>query len=273
MRQGRIALAAFCTLLLYGACSDIPTTPRADVGVGDPDQALTLEPVIVVGKCDPDLSADQCGGDGGDDCMTDAETTDPEMGYTSGCYNGGGGTGSPGGTGGGGGGGSGGSGGTSLPCPDYGCTSTEPTEPRSLAGDMHRDTIPPADCANPDNTAWQKLYCRSTLPDAAEQEKLLQALDRIAARGSECAALAQIGRDLIARGGIKVFIWQSGDAGAYGHPNTGIQLDADLIRLYDPIHSPGGSLEHHLVHEIDHVIRLGHIDAAELETPHTAACS
>ena len=135
---------------------------------------------------------------------------------------------------------------------------------------METDTIPPEDCSAANLTHWAKLFCfRAFPPDSAQRAVTLQALDAIALRGPECAAIAQKGRELLASGWITFFVWQEGDPAAYGNPNTGIQLDEAFARLY----STGGSnFERTLVHEIDHVLRLGHIDAAQLETPHTAQC-
>ena len=63
------------------------------VAVADaPSYAYTLEPVVVVGKCDPIMSIDWCGGSdpGGGDCMTSGDGAETQ--YTRGCYTGGGGT-------------------------------------------------------------------------------------------------------------------------------------------------------------------------------------
>jgi hypothetical protein len=135
---------------------------------------------------------------------------------------------------------------------------------------MARDTIPP-DCSAADLDHWQQLYCfRATLPDSVQTRTTLQALDRIAERGDACVMVAELGRDLLARGKIQFFVWQEGDSGGYGHRNTGIQLDEALVRFYN---TTGSILEHNLVHEIDHILGfLGHLDAAGAETPHTAQC-
>lgn len=72
------------------------------------------------------------------------------------------------------GGGGGAGGGSKTPvCPDSGCTEPDPEpEPEiSLANDMQRDTIPPSSCTDPNNTAWQQLYCRSLLPDSTQYRK------------------------------------------------------------------------------------------------------
>lgn len=173
---------------------------------------------------------------------------------------------------GGGGGGTGG-GGKTPSCPDYGCPDPEP-EPEfilSLENDLQRDTIPPADCADPNNSAWQKLYCRATLPDSIQQSKVQAALDRIAARGEACAVVAQLGRSMLAAAEIRFFEWRTGDATAYGHPNTDIQIAQELIARYDPTKADQ-DFEHVLVHEIDHMLRLDHIGQDRWDTPHTAQC-
>jgi hypothetical protein len=100
--------------LVSGACADstLPEPGSAAPGMiaahgAGPSQSYMLEPVIVVGKCDPYLSLDWCGGGGS--CATSVDGGGD--GYTvQGCgepYPGGGGGG--GYTGGGGGGGAGGS--------------------------------------------------------------------------------------------------------------------------------------------------------------------
>lgn len=155
-----------------------------------------------------------------------------------------------------------------------GCRAGEDPPPEqspepSLADDMVRDTIPP-DCAAPDLSHWQRLYCfRAAPPDSAQVRATLQALDRIAMRGEECAQVAREGRALLLSGRITFFVWQQGDTGGYGHRNTGIQLDEALARLHG---TPGSIFEEVLVHEIDHVLGLGHLDSFSLETPHSARC-
>jgi hypothetical protein len=190
--------------------------------------------------------------------MTSTGDTPPpdDLALVSGCETGGdGGGGTPGGT-------------TepTTPCPTSGCTEPEMT----LATDMARDTIPPDDCFDPDNTAWEKLYCRSAI-DTTQARKTRQALDRIAQRGSECAVLAQKGREMIDSGEIRFFLWTEGDDAGYGHPNTGIQIAAQMVARYDPL-QPDQDFEHVLVHELDHVFRRNHIDSSGWNTPNTALC-
>jgi len=139
-------------------------------------------------------------------------------------------------------------GGTNPTCPDTGCP---PAEEPSLADDMDRDTIPPADCFDPNNDRWEKVYCRATLPDTSQLRKTHQALNRITERGEACAILAQKGRELLASGQITFFAPEGTDAGGYGHRNTGIQLDAGFPAYYD---YPDSRFEKVLVHEIDHVL-------------------
>lgn len=125
MRHVHVMLAMLFTGLLATACSDVPTASTGvEVGHAGPSSAIILEPVVVVGKCDPYLSLDWCGGSdpGGGDCMTSTE--DSDLQYTSGCNTGGGGGGgpkSPSPT-------------APKPCPDYGCpTPTSPYEEGPLA--------------------------------------------------------------------------------------------------------------------------------------------
>lgn len=153
-------------------------------------------------------------------------------------------------------------------CPDSGCTQPEPE--MSLATDMLRDTIPPSSCVDPSNTHWQQLFCRSSV-DSAQAAKTRQALDRIAARGAECAVLAQKGREMLANGELRFFVWMQGDDAGYGHPNTGIQIAAQVLARYDPL-QPDQDFEHVLVHELDHVFRRDHLEGDTWNTPSTAQC-
>jgi hypothetical protein len=141
----------------------------------------------------------------------------------------------------------------------------------TLGTDMQRDTIPPDDCLDPNNTTWQQLYCRSAI-DTTQARKTSQALDRIAARGAECAILAQKGREMLAAGEILFFIWTVGYDAGYGHPNTDIQIAAGMVARYDPLQQDP-DFEHVLVHELDHMFRREHIDSSGWDTPNTALCA
>jgi hypothetical protein len=135
---------------------------------------------------------------------------------------------------------------------------------------MDRDTVPPEDCSASALSQWERLYCfRAVAPDTAQRRITSLALDRVAQRGGDCLLIAQRGRELLAAGQIRFFEWQEGDAGGYGHRNTGIQLDADYARLYTP---EAPYFERVLVHEIDHVLGYSHLEGQPLETPHTALC-
>lgn len=267
MRRSFPRLAGIlAVVMMAAACADTPTEPVSVALPGtapmqDELQGCVVDGVCLLppigsgggGWCDPRTT--DCGDGGWDTCITSAPVTDDAgVVYVSSCPGGGTEPGGGGGTGSGTGDGDDGSSGTA-----------------SLSRDMERDTIPPNNCDDPNNTPWQDLYCRTLEPTPLQVQKLYQALDRIAARGPECAVVVQTGRDLLARGEIRFFVGQPGDAGGYGHPNTGIQLEVGLVTYYDPS-DPGSLFEHHLVHEIDHVLRLGHVDPANLETPHTAAC-
>jgi hypothetical protein len=143
----------------------------------------------------------------------------------------------------------------------YGCVHRQRYRPNTHA---------PPDCSAAFLNRWQDLYCnRRQEPDSAQVRATLQALDQIATRGEECAAIAQRGRDLLATGQITFFVWQEGGSGGYGHRNTGIQLDEGYARHYG---TQGSRFERVLVHEIDHYLGHGHIDSSGLETPHTAQC-
>lgn len=98
------AARIFAALLFAGlatACADLPTTPSGEqVTVVASGPSMALEPIVVVGICDPELSLDQCG-QGGGDCMTSTEFTlrVDDFASVSGCGTGtGGGGGTPPGT-------------------------------------------------------------------------------------------------------------------------------------------------------------------------------
>jgi hypothetical protein len=56
------------SLLLIAACQDLPSGPEVPANSMDASpQKILLEPIIVIGKCDPWMSLDWCGGEG--DCM------------------------------------------------------------------------------------------------------------------------------------------------------------------------------------------------------------
>lgn len=258
-------------LLLVVACGDISTGPKehggaaASPGAGPGYACNTIvngvyvmcpvSPAPSEPTCDPWSSIDWCEGDGGGGCqMSSPGTGTPDSPVSAtGCDpSSGSGPTRPGG--------SQPPGGEPLP----------PSHPGMEGTDMDRDTIPPSDCLDPTNTEWEQVYCRSAQPDSSQMRKTRQALDQIAARGGECAVVAQKGRELLATGRITFFVGQDGDAGGYGHRNTGIQIDSSYPEWYD---YPGSGFEKVLVHEIDHVLGLNHTDAAGFETPHTAQCS
>jgi hypothetical protein len=256
--------------LFFAGCADSTLPPRGEeeqpaaispAGVR-PSDALTMPWYnVVVPRCDPDLDLSFCEEE---DCMNSAVEQQPEDEFSAIVSCGGpGDPGSPGGPG------SGGDGNPTVPpCPDYGCTEPEPEV--TLATDMMRDTIPPSDCAAPTNTHWQQIYCRSSI-DSEQASKTRQALDRIAARGAECAVLAQKGREMLAAGAIRFYSWTKGDEAAYGHPNTDIQIGAQIVGRYDPS-QPDQDFEHILVHELDHMFRRDHIEGQTWHTPNTALC-
>lgn len=270
---GKLHVLLLLSALLLGAagCTDAVTMPSADgparelgvvvaPGNGQQPTACCDRVVVVVPgpeECDPYTSLNWCEDDE-NVCMTAMPGADQHL--AGGCDD----TGGPGG-------------GTGT-CPAWdpvcaggpgdGPDDPEPTPPP--VDDLARDTVPP-DCSAAELDQWQRLYCfRASPPDSVQKAATLQALDQIAQRGDACAVIAEKGRELLARGGITFFTWQDGDAGGYGHRNTGIQLDKALVTFYG---TPGSIFERTLVHEIDHVLGyLGHTDAAGVETVHTAQC-
>lgn len=254
------AAAACGDATLPAPSSEDAQTPAGEAGIG---RTIILPPVTVtVPHCDPYTDLNFCQDDGeGGDCMTSAGAED-EFAAVMGCGPG------DGGPGGGKAGGLGGPGG--VPDPPTECTTSDCVDvDTDLSMDMARDTIPP-DCRASDLTVWQEVYCTSTI-DADQARKTQQALDRIAQRGAECALIAQRGRELLAAGEIRFYLWTNERATGYGHANTGIQLAEQLLDRYDPL-APDQDFEHVLVHELDHVFRRDHIDGDGWNTPSTALC-
>jgi hypothetical protein len=98
-RRTAFHFATLLFILLSAACADSTISepgvnPVIGVGTAGPDRAITLEPIVVVGECDPYTALDFCQGDGGA-CMTGLPGSSEDM-YTSSCPGGGGGGGSPG---------------------------------------------------------------------------------------------------------------------------------------------------------------------------------
>jgi hypothetical protein len=131
------------TLVFAAACADAPTISsedrRTSVEAAGANNTYVLDPVIVIGKCDPYTDINWCEGGGGGTCMSSTPAGDTTLVYTSGCEPapvGGGGSGGTGGSG-----GSGGTGGTSTPCPDYGCPQPEPISPGEAADDEMADCV------------------------------------------------------------------------------------------------------------------------------------
>jgi hypothetical protein len=273
MRYGTLLriFLMFSAVLGASACADStlpPTDQPSSIGFEQlgPSTDLLLPPVLVsVPHCDPYTDLNNCEEDDGGQCMTatDATASPDEFVTPSTCLPDGG------DAGGGTDGGTGGDGSTSPDptCPESGCTEPEVT----LENDMERGTIPPDDCLNPNNTNWQKIYCRSTI-DTTQARKTRQALDRIAQRGPECEILAQKGLEMLQAGEIRFFTWTEGDDSGYGHPNSDIQIAAQMVARYDPL-LEDQDFEHVLVHELDHVFRRDHIDPPyNWHTPNTALC-
>jgi hypothetical protein len=276
MRSDLLRLATLLLPLIFIGCGDLPTA--------GPPLGLSSGGRLLSGECTrqsngtylcPPISSDPAEPE--NPCMTSAGSEDPESTTVQSCPPSGGdapapapgggntGGGTPIGGGGGDGGGTPGTGKT-LECPDFDPTCTQAID------DLQRDTIPPDDCADPNNTQWERVYCRSTLPDSTQLAKTEAALSKIEQRGEVCATLAQTGRALLASGKIRFYVYQAGDATGYGHPNTDIQIVQDVIARYNPA-LPAQDFEHILVHEIDHVLRLEHIDPpTNWHTPHTAQC-
>ena len=151
-------------------------------------------------------------------------------------------------------------------------------------------TEPPR-CVDPQDV-YVKAYCSGVPPTGARLERLNAALADMEAIGGECAALATIGRRVIANSAIRVyngstfrgFAGTAPMGGASYNPaaNEWIALaDYWFDRYYDygTAHVASASLggrrylQEALAHEIEHLLGREHIPGDKYHTPNSKACS
>jgi len=138
----------------------------------------------------------------------------------------------------------------------------------------------------------EHAYCSGTEPTDVRLTRISRALDRMRAKGGSCAQLAAVGDAVIASRQLRVFesgrntpyeYWwgfgRNGGAlpenGGPSGPEAYIALGSSLTdQFWDDLHAaPNGvTLQWILAHELDHLLGRGHVDAAELHTPNSAAC-
>jgi hypothetical protein len=259
---------------LAAACSDMPTQPRG----------LPAGPMFSVEcqltetgtyRCPPQSPdwGDGCDAYhydcGGDDCIASGwPGGDP---LTQGCSGSGGGGGNGGGDPGGGGGG-GGAGGTAPFCPDFGCDDEE--SPPS-----HDDYIAPGsripDCTKAVLQPWEHAYCTSEPPSGERLVRTQNSLQRVEARGGECANIAAAGWQLLASGRIRYYPYVEsvhGNYGGWGSPEIGVLLDTGWVDDFGGTPTGHGNFDMKLVHEIEHAMGRGHVEGSN-ETSHSASCA
>jgi hypothetical protein len=264
-------LPRFSAMLLlavgFAACGDLPTGREEQISTEGvtPNAAITLEPVIVIAPpCDPYTTLRGC--EGGGDCMTStAEPVDalaPE-GCGSGGGSGGGTGGSTGGTGGGG-GGSGSSGSGSVP----------------TAPDDYDPGMTPPDCTKPMLLPWEHAYCTSSCtsspPSGERLVRTLTALQRIAARGGECANIAAFAQNLLASDQIRYYDYVEsihGEYGGWGSPEIGAILDTGWVDDFGGTAAGASNFDLKLIHEVEHAMGRDHVPGSTIHTPNSNACS
>lgn len=161
------------------------------------------------------------------------------------------------GTGGGGDPGAGGGGGSSYFLP-------------ALSDDGIQNPVLP-DCTKTQTGAWQKAYCAGAPANGTTLTETNRALNRIRAKGGECANIAARGDSLLANSQIRYFNGSGADLRGWGHPQVGVILDSRVIGRGAPYNH-----DLFLVHEIEHAMGRGHTgqDADGVDmTPNDRACS
>lgn len=223
-------------------------------------------------ECDP--YHDDCGTD---DCIESSGS--PDASGLEGCTgdgggdigDDGGGVGNPGG-GGGDDGGSGGGRDGGVKCPDYGCEEPPPPAEDDFLGP---GTAPP-DCTNPVLLDWEHAWCTSTPPSGERLTRTQNSLQRVAARGGECANIATFGQQLLSTGMIRYFAHVQEIHGEYvgwGAADFGVLLAEQWIDHFGGTLTGYPNLDRKLVHEIEHAMGRDHIDAYGYETPNSAVCA
>ncbi|GAA5521641.1 hypothetical protein Asal01_01584 [Fodinibius salicampi] len=142
-------------------------------------------------------------------------------------------------------------------------------------------------CNNSDLKDWEEAWCMSSVPGGEYLSKTNNALDNIEQRGSDCAAIAQKGKQLLNEYGLRYYPGGNFSFGGRGHPSMGVLLDELWLNYYGDntvkMTDVDGSeikvnLEYGLVHEIEHAMGKNHIilpngQESELITLHAIECS
>ena len=141
----------------------------------------------------------------------------------------------------------------------------------ALAGD--EITSEPPDCSKPQTENWAAAYCRAVAPSGTRLTWTNAALDRIAQRGQECASIAARARELLSQNALRYFAPQTGDKGGWASSDIGVLLADYWVDQYgDPASTVTKNFDHTLVHEVEHTLNRGHIDAAGYYTPNSKQC-
>ncbi len=99
---------------------------------------------------------------------------------------------------------------------------------------------------------------------------------RLNGRGGECANIAAFGERLLESGRIRYFAHVEsihGSYGGWGGPEIGAVLGAFWVDDFGGTASGHPNFDNKLVHEIEHAMGRGHIDAEGSDTPNSASCS
>jgi hypothetical protein len=250
MRHVRSWAAMLLAVVSMAACADVPTAPERGAisaeNAAGPSNTVVLDPVVVIGECNPYYSANFCKGTG--TCMSSdpSQPTDPESATINSCP----GTGDGGG-GGGWGGGDGGGGSdprTTEPCIESGTGECPDNQlPDTWDDEIGQDTLP--NCTNTATwtKAWHAPYCNGSAPTGATLTAFNAEISAMEAKGGVCAELGRFGRLLLAQGMVRYYISSGATAKSWGGAGIGIIMD-DAMVSNSPPYDHGWSLAHELEH-------------------------
>jgi hypothetical protein len=164
-------------------------------------------------------------------------------------------------------------------------------EPNETQQDMAALAQTPPDCTHPRNTK-ERAYCTGVDPSGVRLDRLNAVLARMDSLGGECAALAAVGRRLVADRHIRIYVNSAFPAFSGAAPLDGsntnpavnewmVLSDAWFDSFYDASHHTTfphdlyapRNLEQVLAHEADHLVGREHVGTDGSQTPNSQSCS